>query len=293
MNIHTHDGHKHAEHGEHRDETFTAQGPISLSVHLLSGDMVVRTSTSNTVEVHVTATGPKATRSLEETEIHFDPTESALVIHGPYKSGGKRTWMDVGNNADIDVELLVPEGSSVDYHSASGDAAVNGTYDAINFASASGDLIVDQAKAVNANTASGDVVAAAITETTNVKLASGDVQIARLLGDCHLECVSGDVFAQIDGPASVDVHAVSGDVTFNIREGLVISVDAKSMTGDLRSDIDLSDDQKSDGETDGRVDVKISTVSGDVRIGRAGNPSGGLHPLAQKILQKVGRVRVG
>jgi DUF4097 and DUF4098 domain-containing protein YvlB len=281
----------HGNSDDVREEEFTARGALEVAVHLVSGDLTVRTGTSTTVQVRVTASGARARQRLADTTIEFDEAKSTLAVRSPLRSGGTRKWSDFVSNGDIDVELVVPEGSSLDCHSASGDVVAMGNYDAIEFASASGDLAVDQVNDVRVNSASGDVVATRIASSVKIKCSSGDVQIAQVAGDAHLVVVSGDVNAYVDGPGVLDVHAVSGDVTVGIREGLTVAVDAKSVSGDLRSDIELSDSGSLDDESDGRVDLKIVTVSGDVRIRRGGALGDGVSPFVNRLLQRIGRIQ--
>ncbi len=183
--------------------------------------------------------------------------------------------------------MSVPDGSSLDLHSASGDAVAAGEYSSVEFASASGDLAVETADAVEAQTASGDIILGTVRTSTSAKSASGDVQIASLVGDARVESVSGDVSATVDGSCKIDAHSVSGDVVVDIRQGLVVTVSAKTLSGDLRSDIDLNGVDTSESASDGTVDLKVRTVSGDVRVRRAsGANSNGLRPLLTKLLTR-------
>ncbi|HLK45820.1 MAG TPA: hypothetical protein VKT18_07510, partial [Acidimicrobiales bacterium] len=69
---------------------------------------------------------------------------------------------------------------------------------------------------------------------------------------------------------SLRAATVSGDVTVGIPPGRGISVDARSMSGELSSEIDLSSGG-GDGEPGGDlVRITAHSVSGDVEIQRAG-----------------------
>ena len=78
--------------------------------------------------------------------------------------------------------------------------------------------------------------------------------------------VSGDIELEATG-AAVRVSAVSGDVNVAARPGLALWIDAQSVSGSMRSDLDVGDLPPTEpGE---QVELRIRTVSGDVRIARS------------------------
>ncbi|MGN6166919.1 MAG: DUF4097 family beta strand repeat-containing protein, partial [Solirubrobacteraceae bacterium] len=98
-------------------------------------------------------------------------------------------------------------------------------------------------------TVSGDVVAEAVDGSLAVKSVSGDVRVGSLR--------EGDV----------SVHSVSGDVELGIASGSSIDIDAGSASGELSSEVALSD---TPGENGGpTVVIRSNTVSGDFRVFRA------------------------
>ena len=155
-------------------------------------------------------------------------------------------------------------------------------------ATASGDVSVDTARVLKAQSASGDINATSISEKVNVKTSSGDVVVSGAMGDIRAAGVSGDVNVHITGTATSEVHSVSGDVSITIVEGLVVSVDAKTMNGDLSSDIDFSASTTS-APGEGVVTVNAHTVTGDISIKRgAAGSTGGFGPRVTNWLQKSG-----
>ena len=64
---------------------------------------------------------------------------------------------------------------------------------------------------------------------------------------------------------------MSGDVNVAARPGLALWIDAQSVSGSMRSDLDVGDLPAAEpGETP--VELRIRTVSGDVRIARSDTP---------------------
>lgn len=69
-------------------------------------------------------------------------------------------------------------------------------------------------------------------------------------------------------PGQLVVKAVSGDIHVRVARGLGVDVNGNTVSGDMGTEIDLSGsgDPRDDEEL---VYIKISTVSGDIRIGKA------------------------
>lgn len=274
---------------ERREERFTVTRPPEVDVHLVSGDTAIRTGDAGEVKVTVLAKGAAAAERLARTEVAFDDATGRLTVRSPLRGpGGKKAkkWMefmpsgdDEGINLrklldfsfrdDVDVELTVPAGTHLDLHTASGDLAASGEYGVVAMASASGDAMVDHATELRVQSASGDVTARAVSGTVNVKSSSGDIELGRLGGDIKVVSVSGDVAITLDRAADCNVHSVSGEIVVSVREGLVVEVDAKSLSGDLKSAIDLSDGGATAGPGEETVRITAGTVSGDIFIRRA------------------------
>lgn len=253
-----------------RDHTFSATGPVTATVHLVSGDVASRTTDGTDVAVRISARGPHAQERLDATEVDFDAGTGALTVRSPLRGPGKkgRGLLSFFTNDDIDVELSLPTHSSLDLHTVSGDSIAQGSYGTIEVSTASGDAIVDTARSLEVKTASGDITATSVTESLDAKSSSGDVVILGAQGTLRAASVSGDVSVQVTGTATSEVHSVSGDVAIGVVEGLTVSVNARTTSGDLRSDIDLSDSSET-APADGVVTITTHTVSGDVHIRRA------------------------
>ena len=66
---------------------------------------------------------------------------------------------------------------------------------------------------------------------------------------------------------SVDVKSASGDVRIGVKQGSRLFVDAKSLSGDTTSEVELGGVEVAAGGP--LVEVKGATMSGDIRIVRA------------------------
>jgi hypothetical protein len=72
---------------------------------------------------------------------------------------------------------------------------------------------------------------------------------------------------------AIDLNAISGDIRVGVRRGSRVFVDCNSISGDMTSELELSD-APSEGGADGpQVEVRGKTVSGDVILVRASAPA--------------------
>ena len=63
------------------------------------------------------------------------------------------------------------------------------------------------------------------------------------------------------------VGSVSGDVEVAAVPGLVLWIDAQSVSGTMTSELDVGDEPAETGQD--AVEVRVRTVSGDVRVARS------------------------
>jgi hypothetical protein len=153
--------------------------------------------------------------------------------------------------ASGDVDVGTVEGT-VKVRSVSGDVSIDETNDDVSLTLVSGDLSINTAnRHVDATSVSGDVTVTDAKEGASVKSTSGDVLVRRIW--------RGDLRAA----------TVSGDVTVGVPPGRGVSVDARSMSGELSSEIDLHDGGGGGEPSGDTVRITAHSVSGDVHIQRA------------------------
>jgi hypothetical protein len=93
----------------------------------------------------------------------------------------------------------------------------------------------------------------------------------------NFNTVSGDQWVENAGNGYLSAQSVSGDVRVGVRPGIRVWIDAASRSGDVSSELDVSDGQVSDGPV---AELRIQTLSGDIRIARStgsSQPGRGLH----------------
>lgn len=262
---------------------FDTPGPVALDVDIPSGEVTVRTWDEPRVDVEVTpGRGDDASRqAAAETRVELVERSGRheVVIRAPKREGR----FSFGRSPQLDVSIRCPEGSDLDLASHSADLDVRGRLGDVAARSASGDATIADARSVSFTTASGDFSAGAIEDSLSVKSASGDIAVRSVGGTASAGSVSGDIrIGETDGVAAVNsvsgdieleaagkgarVNSVSGDVRVASRPGLALWIDVQSVSGSVSSDLDVGDTPEGEAES---AELKIRTVSGDVRITRA------------------------
>jgi hypothetical protein len=265
--------------GDHeRNESFSPTGPVRARITTKSGDVRVRTGGGNELKVTLRVSSAKHEEILEIAEVRFDTASNELEVRSQpdgfslsmrgLRAGVKRSWVDFGSS-DPDVFVELPEGSSLEVKTISGDVVCKGPLDDVNVSSVSGDVSApDSSNHLDVKTASGDVKAGPVRDTLRCRSASGDVVCKGAASKTEITSASGDVELSADRPGEIVVKAVSGDVRVRVAQGLAVDVNGNTVSGDLGTNIDLdaTGDASSDEEV---ISIKVHTVSGDIRIDKA------------------------
>jgi hypothetical protein len=243
-----------------------------------SGDVTIGASESTGIEVTLSVKDPSYQRMLDEAVIEFDPNQNTLVVRTRthenfnamrgFKAAIRRgSWFEFGGS-DPDVHIALPEGSSVEVTTASGDTEIIGTLAKATVTSASGDVsVADEVGVLEMRTASGDVTTAGVRESLTCHSASGDVRCEGAGTTTKIRTASGNVRLSVDVPSDISVRTVSGDVAVTVARGLEVDVDATSISGRLSSTMPLD---ASTGESpQDAVSISAKTVSGDVKVSSA------------------------
>jgi DUF4097 and DUF4098 domain-containing protein YvlB len=240
-------------------------------------------------EVEVTGKiGPK----VEELIFERSGDKITIKVKVPKKSG---------RGIESDLNVRVPEGSSLDVGTVSADIEVTGVRGEQKLEAVSGDIEAECDDAdVSAGTVSGDVVirGKGKDNETHSASVSGDVDLYELAGEVFAESVSGDLTIEDGSFDRASFNVVNGDVVFHseLRSGGKLKAETVNGEVDLRfmgdiagefdidtfnGDIDNCFGPKpkrtskyapgmelSFTEGDGDARVTVSTVNGDISICR-------------------------
>jgi DUF4097 and DUF4098 domain-containing protein YvlB len=261
------------------EKTFQTAGPIRLDLYVPAGEVEIEAAGSG--EARVRIDGPDELVDRAVVELRGDE----LIVHFPDRKGLFGSFRNDG----IHVFVRCPDDSALQARTKSADLAVRGWLAAARVETASGDVTLDRFGNGDARSASGDIRVNESLGELAVGTASGDVQIGRTgrlnanlvsgdlivrdaTGAVTAQTVSGDVDLAAVVSGDVVVQAVSGDVRVGIRRGSAVHVDASTLSGDTRSELDLDDAPAEPGDGP-LVELRIKTVSGDIAVVRAAAPT--------------------
>ena len=216
--------------------TFDTPGSVSLQIKLPSGRVVVATADEPKTTVEVVALGRRGQDAMDDIEITMDERSGRHVVRVEQRDRFRWGPIQITWGGDFECRITCPAGTDLEIAGASTNVRVDG-----------------ELGEVSARTASGDIRLQGVVGPLQVKTASGDVFVGVVAGEGAIATVSGDVgIERID--AALTARAVSGDIT-------VGSIAAELGISTTSGDVDLK------AVLDG--DVRVQTVSGDVRVGVA------------------------
>jgi hypothetical protein len=261
-----------------RHEVFETTGATTARVTTASGDVTIGASESAVIEVTLSVKDAVHQRFLDEAVIEFDRHKNSLVVRTRshdnfnsmkgFKAAMKRSsWFEFGGS-DPDVHIALPEGSTVEVTTASGDTEIIGSLAKATVTSASGNVsVADEVGVLEMKTASGDVTTALVRESLICHSASGNVRCDGAGTNTKIRTASGNVKLSVDIPSEISVRTVSGNVAVTVARGLEVDVDATSISGRLSSTMPL--DGAPGGSAKDAVSISAKTVSGDVKVSSA------------------------
>jgi DUF4097 and DUF4098 domain-containing protein YvlB len=271
-----------------RRETFETPGDVTLDVKIPSGRIDVQTSAGTTTEVELDVRGneERAAELLEDARIELEERSGAqAVVVWAENRSGSRFW----DRADFRLTVKAPEGTHLRVSTASADVRGRGRFGSLDAEAASGDIEIDEVGGdATAKTASGDITLRTVAGSASVNTASGDAQLGRIDGPINVKTASGDVEVVEAGSGagistasgdmsiaavaagSIDLKSASGDIRVGVREGTSLFVDARALSGDLSSEVELGDEPA--GGDGPQVDLRAVSMSGDITVVRAPGP---------------------
>src|SRR5262245_3148489 len=267
--------------------SFDAPGRVTVRVEIPAGSLSVETWAEERVEVDVAParSDERSAAAAEETRVTTADRggRHEIAVRAPKRETG-RLGIAWGRAPELVVTVRCPERTDVELATHSADLETHGLLGAVSVRSASGDASLEDAVALSYTTASGDLTAGSVETALAAKSASGDVDVSSVGATASVNTVSGDVrLGETGGPVAVKtisgdvqleatgarvvVSSVSGDVDVAAVPGLVLWIDAQSVSGTMSSELDVGD-EPSDAEHE-PVELRVRTVSGDVRVARS------------------------
>ncbi|MET0560461.1 MAG: DUF4097 family beta strand repeat-containing protein [Gaiellaceae bacterium] len=215
---------------------FETPGSVSLQVKLPSGRVLVTTADEPRTTVEVVAVGRRGQDAIDEIEVTMDERLGRYAVKVEQKDRFRWGPIQITWGGDFECRIICPQGTDLDLAGGSTELRSDGELGEVSVRTASGDIRLESAR--------GDL---------QVKTASGDISVDAITSQASLVTVSGDLGVQrVD--ASLTARSVSGDVTLG-------SITAPLALSTTSGDVDI--------KSVGGGDVRVQTVSGDVRVGIA------------------------
>ena len=261
-----------------RREAFETPGPLRLSVRVPSGRIELEAIEGTETVVELEGSPEIEQDARIEVRPRRDGHEVVVLVED---KGLFRRF-----RGDVRVRVSAPPGADVEVSSASADVDGRGEFGGLEANTASGDLTFDQVGGdaevnsasgdvkisrvqgdLTANTASGDLEVGHVGASGKVRSASGDVSIEEAESSLKIQTASGDVQASSVREGDVTLQTASGDIDVGVKQGSKVWIDARSMSGDTSSDLEVSD-TPSEGEGP-LVEISATAMSGDITVRRA------------------------
>jgi DUF4097 and DUF4098 domain-containing protein YvlB len=261
-----------------RRETFDTPGPLTLDIRVPSGEIELETVDGTETIVELSASDELEQAARIELRPKREGHELSVVIE-------KRAGFFRGRE-EVRLRVSAPIGADVEVSTASADTEGRGEFGKLDVNTASGDVSFDKATrdvAVNSasgdfaideiggelvvNTASGDVDLGRLAGEGKIRSASGDIQLKEAEASLKVQTASGDVQVESVREGNVVLQTASGDIEVGIKKGSKLWIDAKSMSGDTTSDLEIGD-APPDGDGP-MVEVRATAMSGDITVKRA------------------------
>jgi DUF4097 and DUF4098 domain-containing protein YvlB len=260
------------------EQTFATREPILVTVEIPAGRIDVEGTETEETHVGIERVG----RDLDPSKIEVDLREEGgrrhLVVrarHTKFGNGRYRVTITTHAGADLRIETAAADvrlrGSfgDADVNSASGDIEAGEVRGNARMRSASGNLAVSDVHGeAELHSVSGRLRVGRAQGRADLHSVSGSVTVDEAMSAVVVQTVSGDVRLGSIAKGDVMLHSVSGDIEVGIGVGAKAFIDAHSMSGRMRSDLEMSDTPGTPGEPD--VDVRANTMSGNVTIRRSG-----------------------
>jgi hypothetical protein len=271
-------------------KVFETPGDVNLVLRVPSGEVEVDTVEGSTTVVDVEARDEELLEAARiESHERQGGYEVVVDLQRPRFTVGlqldrpRRLSLGFWRGDDFRVTITAPSGTRIDFESGSADFRARGRLGGLEASSGSGDVLCEEITGdVEVKSSSGDVAMRSIGGRATINTASGDVEIGRLAGAGRIRCASGDVeVGDADSEltiqtasgdqevrsvaqGAVTLQSASGDIEVGVRRGSRLWVDARSMSGETSSDLEVTDvPLEQEGPL---VELRATAMSGDIHV---------------------------
>jgi Putative adhesin len=281
-------------------QTFDTPEPISLDVEIGVGDIRIdaRDRTDTTVEVRPSDPAKKGdVAAAEQTRVEY--ANGHLLVKA---ASNWRQWLPRRGGGSIDVQIESPTGSRVRTEAGVATLHGRGRLGECRCKVGVGGIQLDETGPVDVKTGAGDVTVERVVGKAGIVTGSGATRIGVVEGSASVKGANGDTWigevtgearvSSANGTIAVDrahegvvaktangsvrlgevargaavAQTAMGDVEVGIRDGVAAWLDLDTKFGNVRNELDDSQNPRADDET---VEVRASTSFGDIVIHRS------------------------
>lgn len=288
-----------------RTETFQTPGAVRLDIRNGAGEVRIDAGSSEgetTVTLEPLRDNEASIDAVQgaRVELHERPDGQDVVVDVRPRSRGFG-W---SRGAEVLIAIVCPLEPAVEVKTGSAEIEGRGLFKSVDVETGSGDVhFTDISGDAEISAASGDIQISLIGGEARLNTASGDVQVGMIGGDGRINSASGDVILKTVGGRleantasgdvlvkevlgsvtinsasgdqqigsvfqdSVNLRSASGDLRVGIKEGSRLFIDARSRSGDVTSELPISD-APAEGHAP-LIELRANTMSGDITIHRA------------------------
>lgn len=262
---------------------FDTPGPVTLVLRLPAGavELTAVEGDETRVEIEPLHGGEEALEAVRvELRARGEGHEVAVEAED-------RRFGLLSRSRAFRLSIAAPAGARVEATTSSAGVSGRGAFGAAEVTTASGEVAFERVEGdADVKAASGDVELGETGGRLRVQTASGDIEVGLARGEATLRSASGDVrvrearrglsvqTASGDqrvgsvAEGEVTLQSASGDVAVGVRRGSRLWVDARSLSGETASELELAG-APGEGEEGPLVELRVQTMSGDIRVVRA------------------------
>jgi DUF4097 and DUF4098 domain-containing protein YvlB len=245
-----------------RRENFETPGRLRIRIEIPSGDVALETSDGSTTDVELE--GPDDLVADARIELRPKGGGHELVVR-THPRAGLRIFR---SSTDVALRITSPHGADIAISAASADVEGRGRFGEVEVESASGDVSFDHVDGdAKTQTASGDVEIGRVGGAAKLQSASGDISVGEAVGSLKVQTASGDQEIGSVRAGEVALQTASGDIAVGVKQGRSVFIDARSISGETTSELEVGEAAATGERPD--VEVKALAMSGDIRIVRA------------------------
>jgi DUF4097 and DUF4098 domain-containing protein YvlB len=261
--------------------TFDTPGPITARIEIVHGSVQVDAGDRHDTTVTVRPRNAESAADVaaaEQTSVTFRDGELRV------RSAGRPRLLFFGSGPEIEVDVVLPAGSSLDVRTTSGDITCTGRLAGADLECKHGAVRVDRAGSLRARSSSGNLSAGTVEGPTEMTTSYGEVRLGETAGPARLETGYGNVTADralgsLTGTTkygqvrigsalrgALVLETAYGEVEAGVPEGTAAWLDVSAGTGRVLNRLTGTDGP---GDAEETVEIHARTSYGDITIHRA------------------------